>query len=131
MGDEHRFADAMLRSNAFTHVDVMFFLVHPTLPSSRIEVDNAGQKGTAIFVFEGKRWQENDVVRQLKVRKETFRISYSRIINTGAFSPYKTVRLFHYSLARKTLRELDPKMKFFPAMHFKNINELIDMLRNL
>ena len=131
MRDEENFHRALQLSTTFINVDYCAQILHPTLPSSTLEVDNYAQKGATIFVFEGKATDEDGAISQLQKRHQSFTLFKDHYLKFKHFSTYTRVRLFYYSFKKKTFAEYDSRGKKLSSVKFPDVNVLASLLGNL
>ena len=130
MSDENTFKKFMDASKSFNIVkDSCFKIINPRNVSTEVEIDNIGQKGKTLFVFEGSRGPPN--ISQLKERFFLFNFYKVNFITKNYFYPYSDIRVFYYNLKAQRLIEYNNKGINIKTFSYKNTIELIEILRKL
>jgi len=131
MGDEAKFYRALGLAGNFFNLQLLFYILHPTIPRSYLEVDNSAQRNNTLFIFEGKSNNEQGAAQQLRSRylsSVMFRDSY---IRKGLFAPYGEIRLFYYSFNQRVFVEFSSGGLRMTAQKFNDLNHLAEILRKL
>ncbi|MDP4012133.1 MAG: hypothetical protein Q8R00_00810 [Candidatus Nanoarchaeia archaeon] len=136
MSDEDKFYRALKNAGNYYPLYLEFVVKHPVNPGVYGSIDNVGQKGKVIFVFEGKKGGlPEKAIPQLKSRYLILRnpVDKREMIGRGTFNNYTEIRLFYYSLRRGLLIEYTAKGEELNQHRFnpRDINELTAILRNL
>lgn len=133
MSDEDNFYRALVGAGIYRYASIEFKIKHPSEPGDYLFIDNVGQKGDTLFVFEGKTGKPEKAFGQLRIAylslsdplyKRTF--TYKEVLNS-----YSKVRLFYYSFKRGLLIEYDPRMTELQQCRFRDLNELSEILRKI
>ena len=131
MGDEGKFHRALDLAGSFIRLKLMFRLLHPTIPSAYVEVDNSAQRNNTLFIFEGKSNNEQGAAQQLRLRHLSCVMFHNVYVGKGVFVPYANIRLFYYSFNQRVLIEFSSTGARMNAQKFNDVNQLSELLRKL
>ena len=131
MADEERFAWLIERSGAFLLNRYSYLIEHYAAPQSFVEVDNIAWKGGTLFVFEGTRGKvDTEKIGQLRKRFNLFKFNRHILIKKG-FQNFNRVRVFHYNFKSQKLIEIDERGIIILTISYRDVGELINILRNI
>ena len=133
MSDETEFYRAMVLAGNYGYINTELKIKHQSEPGSYLFLDNVGQRGDTLFVFEGKAGKSEKAFLQLRTAYLSLNDPfYKRTSIYGhLFENYSKIRLFYYSFKRGLLIEYNTKIAELQQYKFRDINELSIILRNL
>ena len=128
--DEEKLQTILDASGAFDLVkDARFRIYSYRDFGISIEIDAVCQKGRTVFVFECSRGPPD--ISQLKERFLLFRINRITLVNNNVFLPYNSIRVFYCNLKSQRLVEFDEKGRILKTSSYRNVGDLIEILRKL
>src|SRR3989344_7796885 len=123
MADEEKFDEYLNTSAAFTNVKLRFMVRDPRNSRYQVEVDNVGQKGRVLYIFEGNRGSPD--LNQLAYRFLLFSFQRTLLCSSGFFTGYDIVRVFYYNLKKQRLIEYSRQGQVVQTFAYSTTPELI------